>query len=260
MGQLFHDITTWIGHLDPSWVAVIGVVIGGSIAGRYAKRGARIAADTADRVAALQTEVAADSTLVQQESAARASRVQLITTRESHRIQNLDAAYLGLLEHLQRWNHWVHDVNRYNYAQHDWQDESLNPFTHSKSEDDPRDPRDLNNPDPRDVARPPVDPPDLRPDSRTDARLVAYASTEVRELFGEWTHAARVAADTGRCITGSTRALEWQKLHPEIIKAAKLRFQSNVTEFDEKREAVEARIRSELKSTFRFDAEDPPGG
>ncbi|MDQ4032879.1 MAG: hypothetical protein M3332_11655 [Actinomycetota bacterium] len=246
------SLMTWLGNLDAAWVGVIGVFLGALIAGFYSRRSAGIAAQAAVYAAAVQAETSSQSAGLQLETAEQASRVQLVGVRETHRIRQLDSTYLELLIHLQRWNNWVHDVNRYNYAQYHYEHSEL-PMQFPPRKDDPRDVRDLNNPNVESIEKPPIDPPSLRPSPQANALLIAYGSTAVLELLNEWDKIARDVGDLGRNITESERAIEWKEIYPEVLEKGKLRYWENVDVFDERREAIEKQIRLELTSTFRID-------
>jgi hypothetical protein len=239
--------------LDPAWIADFISMFVALLAARSARRSASITARTSERVAVLQADVATKSAQAQFEAAMNASRVQLISARESYRLDKVNSAYMALLAHVQAWDEWAHNLNRWNYARYkDWAVPEADVLfsTEYREKDNILDPRIPHKQIAEYAEAPTAEPPDIQPPPSQNAQIVAYASSEVTDLLANWRADANNAGTVGKTMIGSGRASTWEEDYPEIVSENKRKFHQIVRELDEARKTLERQVREELKSTF----------
>lgn len=236
----------WLEGLDPQWLAVFGTVL----AGMFTIRAARMAARSAGAAVRSQKEIAESSGSTQRQVADLGARAQLIATREQHRFQLVSTTYVRTLQHLDAWHTWAHELNRYLYASKSLDDPDWGYWDH-RNPDDPRDPRNLSNPEPADVPMPDMYPPSVSAPGDTEAHLAMYASDEIRSLLEEWKIQATDLRGVGLHITGAGRAAKMREAgaYPGIFDFLEKAYPENVRKLDAARESVIKRARFELAPT-----------
>jgi hypothetical protein len=246
----------WLGDLDPQLLAVATTVL----AGLFTIRASRMAARSAGQAIITQKEIARSSEVKQQTVADLSASAQLIATREQHRVQEVHSTYIGIVQHVQAWNTWAHQLNRYLYASKELRDPEWDYWQH-RSPDDPRDPRDLMNPAPQDVPMPSQYPPDLHALGDIEARVSMYASDEIRLLMTTWSGTAKNLRSIGLYLTGAGGYGAWIQQHSEykpLLNEMEKEYPQSVKRLDNASKEVVDRVRFEMEATRTAILDDRP--